>query len=1207
MPVYQVGEREYELPDGLSQEDTGYALQQLYLRDNTDDQPQTTQTATQTVTPQNPQTFPSPKASIDPDTLALDTDWLMATRTVHKMNEGQDWQGSDAELAEYGLDYMGWFNYNLPKMAYEANQLRAAPQEQKEAFLYLMDSYDNLDMSWGGVGRFFKGVASDPTTYVGLASLGIGTAAAQGTKTATKQGLKALLKQGMRTGIIAGVEGSIYAGTDNLIRQNIEVDAGRKDEVDNLELAAVTTVGGLAGFAGGTVLDAASNKVQSLFRGKSNAASEAVDEAGGETLTAIAERMKESQPETGSDVAARTSAAQADEAGSEVSGEVLSNVSLDDLNVPELQTPIPFESVSLEDQTAIARNIADELKELDTVQVESVMDDLINHKFTVKEANRFKTATLQARDEVAREAYELAERIKAAPNRDQQAELFGEFETVYARMGSLMKMDEALSSDSGQVLGRRKGRLDLKSVDLDDPESFIRLMEQTEQKVEVDAVRREYAEKIQTAEDDGDWAEAARLKVMRGLETEDELTKILTDPNKGLPESKIKRGLMKFNEMAISNVFSATTVLINLVPSGIKTVVRPAMDAFLSDPLEEATRRQMVATYSAMGSSVRSAAKAAVAAFKYEQSVLTRESGRLMEGELAIGGNKVSGKIAGSIRFLPRILNASDEFLGQISYQGFIASESAAYAFKEGTRKGLTGRRLDSFIRQHIEAELKNAYGGLDSEEALRTVINKGRNLGYKGERLAQYVKTEVGKSGEALRHGKDEVALNHVRDLLYKRAFSGKGAASSMAKRYEQFVAEQPWMRVVGQLFFRTPVRVFEEGIRLTPGVQILAPNFMADLAGKNGKRAQVKARGEALTSFAISGMIMQEYAKGNITGDGAYDHWKQQRARTDSDLPEPYTLKDEDGNTWSYRNFDPFATPAKIIVNALERFDDLATREKQGEFIAKKEKDKALAAVTVGTMAIATSIRDANLMAGVAEGLKLMEYVANPEDNERGGLKFVASKLRMLVPNTLHKIAKTNDPTLDDPATFWQMVESQVLFGGSGGTVQKQGSKSYDVLGNVRQLNDTGALWNIFSDSTPEERGKGRSEAQLRVLRGLDRLSKQTGMTFAMPNKHRLLPGADLRERMTGDGDETLYDRWVRYYREFPVTEQLDAVIGAGMPVGTKSINASTVTLVNQILSKSRDAAFSRLLAEEAQVMQGFIDGKIREAEVKSGFWDQ
>ncbi len=370
MPVYQVGGREYELPDGLSQEETGYALQQLYLRDNPQDNQPTEHSA---------QPFPSPKDSLDPETLSLDADWLRASKTLHKMNEGQEWKGSDADLAEYGLDYMGWFNYNLPKMAYEANQLKAAPQEQKEAFLYLMDSYDNLELSWGGVGRFFKGVATDPTTYVGLASLGIGTAAAQGTKQVTKQGLKELLKGGMRTGIIAGVEGSIYAGTDNLIRQNIEVDAGRKEEVDNVELAATTGAGTLLGFVGGTVLDAAATKITTLIKSPAKKKAQEATEEAGESLSDIAERVKGAQSETSAgDVAVREAAAQADEVSDEVNGELLSNVTLDDLNVPGLNTPVPFESVSLEEQTNIARNIADELKDLDTVQVESIMEEFEN-------------------------------------------------------------------------------------------------------------------------------------------------------------------------------------------------------------------------------------------------------------------------------------------------------------------------------------------------------------------------------------------------------------------------------------------------------------------------------------------------------------------------------------------------------------------------------------------------------------------------------------------------------------------------------------------------------------------------------------------------------------------------------------------------------------------------------------------------------------
>ena len=55
------------------------------------------------------------------------------------------------------------------------------------------------------------------------------------------------------------------------------------------------------------------------------------------------------------------------------------------------------------------------------------------------------------------------------------------------------------------------------------------------------------------------------------------------------------------------------------------------------------------------------------------------------------------------------------------------------------------------------------------------------------------------------------------MQDVLFKRDFSGEGAASTAAKGYEGFVNRNPVMRLAGRLFFRTPVRVFEEGLRLT------------------------------------------------------------------------------------------------------------------------------------------------------------------------------------------------------------------------------------------------------------------------------------------------------------------------------------------------------------------------------------------------------
>jgi hypothetical protein len=360
-------------------------------------------------------------------------------------------------------------------------------------------------------------------------------------------------------------------------------------------------------------------------------------------------------------------------------------------------------------------------------------------------------------------------------------------------------------------------------------------------------------------------------------------------------------------------------------------------------------------------------------------------------------------------------------------------------------------------------------------------------------------------------------------------------------------------------------------------------------------------------MMSLAMTGTVLTLYAQGAITGDGAYSHWKQQRARGDSDLPEPYTIRFPDGSTWSYRNFDPLATPLKIIVNGLERYENLAMRHRQGEFIDKPLWAQAMAAITVGTSAIAQAIRDANLMSGLDGAIELAENMADPESRDGAGLKYIGERLRWLVPNTMHKIAKSNDPEIDDPATFWQMVESRLLHGASLGQYDRSTPLSYDVLGNVRTPNDTGAMWNIFNTATPEERGKGKSEVELDVLRRLDFISKQTGVTFDVPNKHRMTGNLDLRTQMTSDGEETLFDRWQRYYKEMAPEQILAPILDAGAPIGTMSVDGATVSLTRSTINQLRDAAFYRLMAEEAQVTDRVIQSLIRQSEVKSGFWDQ
>lgn len=1221
------GTSKAEIMDKLSAK--GYDTTQLNHPSQSSDQPQHYQ-------------YGAVQDEIDPDTLSQDKDWLQASRTLYKMNNGEDWKGSEQDLAEYGLDLMGWFNYNLPAMAVNAQRVREADQNQKEAFLYLMDSYDNLDMSWGGVGRFFKGALSDPTTYVGLGTLGIGTAAAQGGKAATKEGLKALLKQGLRAGTVAAVEGGMYAGVDNTARQSIEVAAGRKEEIDGRETLESVGLGSAIGLVGGTALDATANGIgNAVRRARSSSAlpatnardtspapevAEGAQPQVGEELSnrpslespeaqgttpplneAPRENPPDEEPEDLSEGAASGAQESTDETNlpmdplreletidTHEADDLFEYTSLDDLSIPDRDTSIPYERQRMTESIQRGLNLANEFRNLHFTQIEDIADDLRTRQMTRAEWEDTHMSVRMATSVVARELEHVMTHLNKGGDTDTIAKLSRRATELQDRLGALRPLDEAFGSHAGYDLRLRQEGLNLRRLPdpQEDPEGFLRHMYNASQEQDMQRLRRDYDFRIEKAHQDNDTGEVIRLTTLKNLELDSRLAeKLNTEPSM----------ISKLNELAISNAFTLKTVQINMIPSGLKVLGRPLLDTMLSNPFEASARRQMFSTYGAMASGIKAAYRASLAAFRYEQAILTRESGRLMEGELAIRGQK-----GALIRTIPRLLNATDEFLSQLAYRGFVAGDASARAFEEGTAQGLKGKALDDFVKGKVSKEVSDAFSNSASDEAIRMVANKGINLGYTGDKLANYVKRELMRNPDALRHGNNKEAIDYVRDALYKRAFSGTNQMSKLAQNYERLINDVPVIRLLWQLFFRTPVRVFEEGVRMTPGLQVIVPRFLSDLRGKNGPRSQVRAQGEALMSMALTAEVINLYAQGRITGDGAYDNWRQQQARSNSDLPEPYTIKFDDGSTWNYKNFDPLATPVKIMVNALERYGAFAMRERQGEFKDKDLTHKALAAVAVPMGAVAAAIRDANLMAGVDGALELGENLADPEQREGAGIRFLGEKLRLVVPNTLQKIAASNDTTIQDPATFWQMLESKVLEGATLGEYNSSTAKSYDILGNPRKLPNPGVYWYVFETVSEEQRRKDLPEDQLEVMRKLDELSRQTGATFAPPTTHAGLDGMDLRTQMTKDGKETLYDRWQKHYRDLHPEKALLPILESNAPTGTKQERAAKVQAVQQVISRLRNAAFYQLMGEESGVSQQFIQRLLRSSEIQSGRWD-
>lgn len=182
--------------------------------------------------------------------LLQDPNWIKNSKKVYQMNEGVDAPDlqSDKEYAKYGMNYMGWFNYNLPKMGLEATQLRTATDDQKKAFVDLMEDYDRKDISLAGTGRLAAGVLLDPTTYFNIATLGAGLAGREAAKQGIKLGVKESVKEGLTQGAkIGAIEGAVYGAADNALRQSTKIQAGRQEDFDFGESALSAGTGAVIG------------------------------------------------------------------------------------------------------------------------------------------------------------------------------------------------------------------------------------------------------------------------------------------------------------------------------------------------------------------------------------------------------------------------------------------------------------------------------------------------------------------------------------------------------------------------------------------------------------------------------------------------------------------------------------------------------------------------------------------------------------------------------------------------------------------------------------------------------------------------------------------------------------------------------------------------------------------------------------------------
>ena len=1155
------------------------------------------------------------RKNIDPASLETDRDWITASDRVYSMlNQGKFNDEDDASLAEYGKDLMGWFNYNLPAMAYVTSYVLQADQETKEAFLWMMDTYDQVDYSWEGFTRFASGLALDPTTYAGIATVGAGFWGKFATKSAAKATLKAKLMQSLgRSGLPAALEGGILTFTDDAMRQNIEISAGRLEEFDYVRSGKKTGIGLGGGLILGTSADFA-------FGGIINTASN-VKNVGTVPDTSLPSNQPYLSNQASQTVTTPT-------VKPKKKGPLL--------DVPDKNTSLSNRPRSLSENLAEGLQVADQLRALDNQTLDDVLQKIVASD-TMDVAGRVldpesmdvvAAAVFQHLDELR---IQYARGIETLNKLDDDATKMTEaiakrkeLEELDDRIIMLTKADEAIGGQPGYSMRLRQERLlnsdgDIKTpkqiadetgVTIDEARAiYLKQADKLINNSQVIGINKQYNPMIDKAIKAGKFDEAAKLTAQRNRLVEN-IEKKLAPEKSGI--------IAKATEAAISNVFSFKTLIMNTIPSGTKTLLIPGMKALLNNPLNKATRVEAYAAYKAMGLNAKFALKASLEAFKYEQALLTRDSNRILEG-----GSAWQGTFGGVLRLFPRLLNSTDEFMSQINYASFVSGRAAGKAAIEASEKGLKGKEFDDFVRKATEEAMEKSFAGTTGDDLINPIISKGLNKGYTGDKLFNWVETQLAadkgiltklgykKDASLFRRGQDEEALNFVRDVLYKRDFTGEGGASRVAQGVNTFIKENGWLKIAtGQLFLRTPIRVFEEGFRLTPGIQLLAPKFLDDLKGKNGLQRQTRARGEALMSQALAGYFFVKYSSGELTSGGEYSNYDQIKNRRDTNKPQPYTIKFDDGSTWSYRNFDPVATPFKILSNAFDGMKMLDLRRAQGEFIDDAEYEKYANNIIVGMVALTRAVKDAGLFEGLNQLGQFGSILLDPESSDDAVLKILRDKLNLAMPNTIRKVARENDPYMRDPKNLYQLLETtfiqpiQSALNIDGHEIKT--SYSYDVLGNRRQstptstmLDPSGGVLDFFSTDSVEDRAKGRSEETLFVLSALDDLSKTADLTIRPVVKHPDIPNMDFRTVMTSDGKQTLYDRYNEIYAEFNVAEILYPILNSGLPSGTRKEKGLVVDEVRSIISSFQKSALDILLSENKELINKQIQQEIKAEE--------
>lgn len=208
------------------------------------------------------------KDELTKDELLADKDFINDASTFLREREGIKEFMSPQETYDAFMEHMRFHNVNEVTTIRDLEYAQNSNLEGKLRFANLIDAYDKLDgeVSLTSALDYAEGIATAPSTYLGLLSAGTGKLAATAGTQAAKIGVRKILSEALKgSAKAAAVEGSIGFG-QGLAQEAVRVETGLQEEMTG-ELAEKT---GLLSAAGAGILNFPVAAVQTKRASRAN-------------------------------------------------------------------------------------------------------------------------------------------------------------------------------------------------------------------------------------------------------------------------------------------------------------------------------------------------------------------------------------------------------------------------------------------------------------------------------------------------------------------------------------------------------------------------------------------------------------------------------------------------------------------------------------------------------------------------------------------------------------------------------------------------------------------------------------------------------------------------------------------------------------------------------------------------------------------------